>query len=224
MGFKSDLTKIKKVGGFAFYLSIIALFIVFFSNLIALPYLWDSYAKLQILRALLGFGVGICIALLIGEGHIAVLMHETKHAVLSSLVGNKFKSLKIGRRSGEYQYKYSKETEHYNAMIALAPYWFPLLTLPSFLFSFTEFGTEHFMRVLIGAAFGIDLTTALQDLGPHQSDLKKIRGGIKVATFYIVLAQLCTITIFAAWTMQGSYGVRYLVFSMWELIATFILR
>ena len=103
---ESEASRGEKIGGFAFFLSL--------SVLAPLGVVLTALTALNVRpvddRAVTIFAGAWVVGLLIGKvfirGHVSVLIHESKHAIVSNLVGNKRKGMKIGRNSGHFVYAY----------------------------------------------------------------------------------------------------------------------
>ncbi len=212
-----------KVGGLAFFLSIPALFLIVTGALLGILYLIKTKEMSGLWWLLIGMTIGFLISPII-IGKLYVFMHEVKHAIVASLAGNKWKKLTIDGGGGAYEYSYTKKTAHLNAFIALAPYWFPLLTVPVALFGLTKAISYEGIRLLLGAVFAIDLYTGFKDLGPHQSDLSNIRGGSSVAILYVILMNALTTALVLAWAISGLNGFSEITYHLWDLCSKLFLN
>jgi len=192
------MKKTKKVGGLTFLASIPALLILdilIVRNLIPLIIENPPFLLWWILGGSL---LGVIFAPLFSEGRPYVFIHEVKHAIVSSLAGNKWKKMTVNADSGSFEYSYYKHTAHLNAFISLAPYWFPIISIPLWLLTLTNKNPEA-LRLAMGFALGLDLYMGIKDIGPHQTDLSTIRGGVKIAKSYIWLM----ITLVISLTILG---------------------
>jgi hypothetical protein len=146
-----------KVGGIAFFSTLAALLILALSNTVGLVLLAPQADPLRWIYFLAGLAAGWFIVRRLGPGRVGIFLHELKHRVISNLAGNREKSLKVADNSGEFEYEYTKYTARYNALIALAPYWFPLLFVPVFVVCLlTPLRETAPALALCGLAFGID--------------------------------------------------------------------
>lgn len=213
-------TKAKKnqtTGGLAFFLSFTCLAILLCVNLPAVTLLWDSYAYNNFLYATAGLSLGVWFAHIFIKGRLNVFLHEFKHALLSGLVGNKAKTLEVAKETGRFTYKYTESNAKYNALIALAPYFFPLCTSLALLFALVFFRSSHEQSCLVVAiGLGADLCMNFRDAQPHQSDISNITGGYAVGYIFIILMNANICLFLAAWILQGHYGLRILAATMWE--------
>ncbi len=212
--------KQQKVGGFAFFISIPALFLLnigIYYSLIpilftaATPFIWWLIG---------GFAIGVSLSPLFSRGPVYVFLHETKHAIVASLAGNKWKRMKINGDEGSYEYSYTKKTAHLNAFISLAPYWFPLLTIPAALLALPGKAPEA-MRLIVGVTLGLDFVTGIKDLGPHQTDLSLVRGGAKIATLYVLFMIGIVLGLALTWGAFGVAGFKEIAFRTFEMLIEF---
>ncbi len=200
------------VGGFAFFLSLVALLptgLIFFTLAIAQVRGANITLTAIFLASCL---LGAILAQVCIRGHISVLLHEFKHSLISNLVGNKFKEMQINEHSGHVSYSYTKRTAHYNAFIALAPYITPVFTFVSILIAIaclrhTEIGT----LMIVGLAYGADLLLNTRDISPVQTDITLIRGGYSVGLLYIAAWNFILAALILAWALQGTEGLLTLL-------------
>lgn len=200
------------VGGFAFFLSLLALLptgILFASATLYRVRAADYTCTTRFVVAVL---IGAALAQIFIRGHLSVLIHEFKHSLVSNLVGNRHRGLKIGRDSGHYAYAYSKRTAHYNAFISLAPYITPVFTFLAVLASLIFFREERQIAVaVVGVGYGIDLLLNMRDISPIQTDISLIRGGYGMGLLYIAAWNLLTAAMLLAWVFQGTHGLFLLL-------------
>ena len=208
------------VGGFAFYLSLLALLptgILFTSLTLYRARAADSTCVVNFILATLG---GVALAQMFIRGHFSVFIHEFKHSLISNLVGNRHKGFKIGEASGHYQYAYTKRTAHYNAFISLAPYITPVFTLISVFLALVFLRNDREVAaVVVGIGYGMDLLLNMRDISPIQTDISLIRGGYGMGLLYIAAWNLLTFGVLLAWVFQGTHG---LVLLLEDISACFI--
>lgn len=211
--------QLERIGGFTFFCSLLAFFCLTISNLIALPSLLTSALNITVAASFAAaLFVGILFAKFCLTRHSKVLIHELKHSILSGLVGNKWRGMKIKSRSGHFEYAYSERTARFNALIALAPYCLPLITFVAILIAVaTSYQNPLRMALIIGFAYGCDLLLQWRDVSPHQSDLTVIAGGYSVAVAYVMFANLFVASCLAAWALAGVPGLLHLGQSFWGL-------
>ena len=196
------------VGGFAFFLSL------FFLLPTAVLFLGIALRQVQHgeLSAAITFLASLCTGLAIAHygirGHFSVLIHEWKHEVVSSLVGNRNKRMEVSQHTGSLQYEYTKKTAHYNAFISLAPYILPVFTFIGTLTSLAV-GPAYQTAplVLVGICYGIDLLMNTRDISPVQTDISLIRGGYGVGLLYILSWNMLTAGVVVAWVFNGISGI-----------------
>jgi hypothetical protein len=200
------------VGGFPFFLSLAALLptgLLFTILAVArIPYSDPGTTVAFIVAILVG---ALCAKLFIRK-HISVLIHEFKHSLISNLVGNKHKGMKIDEDSGYYRWAYTKNTAHFNAFIALAPYIVPVFTFVGCIFALTFSRHDRFFTViLVGIGYGTDLLLNIRDISPIQTDITLIRGGYKIGVLYIIAWNLLIAGILLTWAFNGGAGLLILL-------------
>jgi len=214
--------KKKPVGGPAFFISLIFLILLSLGNLLILPALITPESFQRLALFLIGFGIGAYLGLRFMGGHFSVLVHELKHAIVSNLVGNRSKGMFVRNDHGHFEYLYSARTAHMNSIIALAPYFFPAVTVPLLLIgALLSFAVPFIPLLLGGIGYGIDLTLSYKDLGPWQTDLTNIRGGYSVGLTYVIVMNIAIMTLLAAWICSGLSAYPLLFegfFTLFELI------
>jgi hypothetical protein len=210
-----ELPKQEVVGGFAFFLSLAAILptglIILFLSLRLISTESIGYAGTFLCAVLVGAVGAHCLI----KDHISVLIHEFKHSLVSNLVGNKRKGMKIDRDSGYFEYAYSKQTKHFNAFISLAPYIVPVFTFISGLIAFALLRHEHVLAVLVvGIGYGMDLVLNIRDISPIQTDLTLIRGGYRIGVLYVAAWNVLIFAFLVAWILQGLAGLAHLLESL----------
>lgn len=218
----SKAAKAKKqltVGGFAFFSSLFFLCVLAVLNTCLLADLWTA----DILSYVASFGIGMIpgafLATYFIQGRSSVLIHEFKHSLISGLVGNRFRGLKVRKDSGHFEYEYTSRTAEYNAFISLAPYIVPLFTFPAILLAFAFWRHSHELMVAaVGMGYGLDIVLNLRDISSHQTDLTMIRGGYRISLLYIAAMNITILSILLAWVMQGFFGLRYLAYGLWQMM------
>ncbi|MEY4667563.1 MAG: hypothetical protein RL518_262 [Pseudomonadota bacterium] len=200
------------VGGFAFFLSLAALLPtgLMFTTLTFLRLeTANSTTTVNFIFAALA---GAAIAQMFIRGHLSVFIHEFKHSLISNLVGNRHKGMKIGKRSGHYQYAYTKSTAHYNAFISLAPYITPVFTFISVVLALIFLRHDREVAtIVVGLGYGMDILLNMRDISPIQTDISLIRGGYNIGLAYIAAWNLLTAGIVFAWAFHGVQGLSMLL-------------
>lgn len=179
----------KKTWSFSFAVSIPLSFILgllfLLSAIFLVPYFQLERAVWAISAA--SFLGSFAITANLPQGRFRVFIHELKHAVAVILSGNKVTDFHFDKHQGHVSYQFINDRTRFGPMIMLAPYFFPLFSLPAFiacLFIYDE-NQVILMRSLLSAALAFDLTTGYQELHPCQSDLKRVLGGFLAAGTYI---------------------------------------
>jgi len=212
-----------KVGGLSFFLSLIALIVLSSINIFVLVNIFSASAAKNLGYFLIGAIVGALIAHFFIKGRLSVLIHEAKHRVISNLVGNKEKALKVETHSGHFEYAYSKSTARYNAFISLAPYWLPVATFTALILSYATIrGNFLIVLVLVGIGFGIDAILNVRDISPQQTDISLIRGGYPVGLSYIIFINLVVLTSLLAWVYDGPQGLKSFGKEWWKVMREII--
>lgn len=200
------------VGGFAFFLSLAALLPT------GLMFTTLTFLRLQSANAtstvnfIFAALAGAAIAQMFIRGHLSVFIHEFKHSLISNLVGNRHKGMRIGVNSGHYQYSYTKSTAHYNAIISLAPYITPVFTFFGVFIALIFFRNERDIAALVvGLGYGIDILLNMRDISPIQTDISLIRGGYNVGLAYIAAWNLLIAGLVLAWAFHGIAGLSMLL-------------
>lgn len=94
--------------------------------------------------------------------------HEMSHVVLVKLTGRRMVELAVNTK-GE---SYAKYLPSSNALIRLAPYYFPFFSLPFLLVKpFVIDAMDDIFNALIGTSLAFHYVTVLFDLGLHQTDI-----------------------------------------------------
>ena len=207
------------VGGLPFFISYLSLLYLALSNSFFLIGLINTDS----LKSLLMFAAGLVIgALSAGSfilGRFSVFIHELEHSIVSNLVGNKSKDMEFDDDSGHFSYEYTHETAKYNALISLAPYYFPLFTLISVVLTLLWYlYTGESIVFILGIGLGIDLVTNLRDISPVQSDLTSITGGYYIALGFIACMNVSLISFLLAWVLAQVDGYNYLFSRQWSFM------
>jgi hypothetical protein len=200
------------VGGFAFFLSLAALLptglLLTFLTLLRVGEA-EGRVVMVFIGSILG---GAIISHFTIAGHLSVLIHEFKHSLVSNLVGNRHKAMKIEQASGYYQYTYTKQTAHYNAFISMAPYIVPVFTFFGMLLAIALFRDERELSIMVvGLGYGMDLLLNMRDISPIQTDISLIRGGFLVGLLYIGAWNLMILSMLCTWVLHGPLGLLQLI-------------
>jgi hypothetical protein len=205
-------TKQELVGGFAFFLSLAALLptgLMFTTLTLLRLKTANATSTVNFIFAALA---GVAIAQMFIRGHLSVFIHEFKHSLVSNLVGNRHKGMRIGVNSGHYQYSYTKSTAHYNAFISLAPYITPVFTFFGVFIALIFFRHDRdIAAIIVGLGYGMDILLNIRDISPIQTDISLIRGGYNVGLAYIAAWNLLIASLVLAWAFHGLGGLSMLL-------------
>lgn len=143
-------------------------------------------------------------------GKSRVFYHEFKHKLVSGLVGNRPKRLEIKSAvEGEFEYEYSTETKHFNPFIALAPYFFPFITLFSVPFwTFFQRADIIIREGILVFSLAFDLSFSATELDPYQSDFEAVPGGkftglLFVVSVNLILSIICLAVCLGGFSLLG---------------------
>ncbi|MCB0323080.1 MAG: M50 family metallopeptidase [Bdellovibrionales bacterium] len=154
-----------------------------------------------------------------------VFIHELRHAVVVLLTGNRLKNFHVDTHSGHVTFQMASDRVHFAPFITLAPYCFPLFSLPTLLLCVT---LEEFypllLTLLLGLVLATDLETAFEELHPHQTDLKQVMGGFFASALYIAGAHLAWIGTCLVWVVGGRSAYLYSGYVMLELVKSIAQR
>lgn len=216
-------TKVQKekraaVGGISFFFSYFVLILLSFSNIYVLGLVLSEALFFNVVILLCGAIVGLWAAYTFFSGQISVLIHEYKHAILATLVGNKWKRLKLEGMGGSFQYSYTKDTAQYNAFIGLAPYFLPVLTFFGCIFFIILMNKSIETALLVlGILHGAELYFNWKDASPIQTDLTDIRGGFLVGLGYVTFANIVITSLVMIAALGGTSGLSKLGEALWVL-------
>lgn len=126
-----------------------------------------------------------------------VFVHEMKHSMVVNLSGNKVKDFKVGKNTGHVEYAMYQDRVHYAPLIALAPYFFPLFSLPTVVSAvFLHISYPQYIIPAIGFTLALDLSLSISEIHPYQTDFQSIIGGfftsaLYLAGFYLMWTLVC---------------------------------
>jgi hypothetical protein len=212
------------IGGFFFYFSIFGAAVVTLLTFDAFIAQLDVNDVNALALFFLGKFVGWELAGAAISDWWSVAIHEFKHKLVASLVGNRIKDLEIDHRKGHVTYEFTRTTAKYNALISLAPYWIPLFTIPSVALPYLFFGLKvppiiHLSHVLIvGCAWGGDMRLNLQDISPHQTDFSRLGGGFTIGVVYVTLINLSVLGLLLCWVCGDILGMVEMGKATWKFL------
>ena len=138
---------------------------------------------------------------------LRTLIHELKHAVLVLLSGNRLTDIKVRARKGHVSYMMYADKTRFAPFILLAPYFFPMFSLPTFVGAL--FLGNYYplaFSIALGLTLGIDLTCNYKEYHPQQSDLQRISGGRLGVLLFILGTNFCWVTATSLWILAGNGG------------------
>ena len=139
-----------------------------------------------------------------------VLVHEIKHAVVVVLTGNSLKSIQVKENTGHVKFGIYEHKLHFAPIISLAPYFFPLFSLPVLIVCIAlDTNYIQLLSILLGASLATDISMAYTDLHPHQSDLQKVTGGPFFALLYLASAHFLWTSLCLLWLLAGRAAYVY---------------
>ena len=164
--------------------------------------LWGAFS--------LGFALASLLLLRFELGRTKTLVHELKHAAMVILTGNILKGMRVSKHSGEVKYEIYEHSLHTASLIALAPYFLPLFSFPTLAAALLfENGESLLWALALGAALGLDLTSAFNEMRPEQTDFRKILGGFLASGCYLAGFHFMWVSVCAVWLMGGRAAYIY---------------
>ena len=132
------------------------------------------------------------------------LLHELKHALVIILTGNVVKGIYVSKSGGSVNYEMAQENFHAAPIISLAPYFFPLLSLPTLIVCcIFGAGDPQGFAFALGATLAIDLQTAFSEMRPEQTDFRKVLGGFFASALYLAGFHFMWVTVCLLWVQGG---------------------
>ncbi|MCB0358806.1 MAG: hypothetical protein KDD44_04200 [Bdellovibrionales bacterium] len=154
---------------------------------------------------------------------IRTLIHELRHAAVVILTGNELRELKVYRDIGHVLYYIRHSRRRLAPYIILAPYFFPLLSLPALIAAcILEHDYPILMSAILGTTLGSDLLIAIADLHPWQSDLRRIFGGTVPTMSFISLANICWVLICLLWITSGTNAFLFTAYRLLALLQALV--
>jgi hypothetical protein len=146
-------------------------------------------------------------------------IHELKHAVMVIFTGNRLKGFRAGAGEGEVTYALYEDSLHLKPFIKLAPYYFPLFSLPAFIAAvFFEDPARSSFVYALGFLFGVDLSMGYREIHCIQSDLKRVYGGFLATRSFIFGSYLCWFSLIFFWAIGGRAGYVIIFNTLMKLI------
>lgn len=160
-----------------------------------------------------GFIGALCIHISTSTPRLETLIHELRHAVVVILSGNRLTDFRVERGTGHVRYCMYVGRVHFAPFIVLAPYFFPLLSLPVLAACiFLETDYRIIMTFVLGVALGTDIGCAIEEFHPYQTDLRKIFGGFFSIGLFLIGFHLFWINLALTWVIAESRGYLFAVY------------
>lgn len=175
----------------------------------------------------LSFGSGFVLTILMIVSSemrkVRTIIHEMKHAMVVILTGNKLGKIVANRDDGYVEYQLYKDKLHFAPIISLAPYFFPLFSLPSFIVSILmEYTSVVSSSLILGIALALDVGFGVGEIDPRQSDFKSMLGGYWLSKFYLIGFYLFWLALIFLWIRAGFVGIRKGMEVFGDLILTLL--
>ena len=195
------------VGGVVFFLALAALAILFGISLRLLILNLHFLDSIRAVVFVVACALGGYLGRLVLRGSWGVFLHELKHSIVSNLSGNRAKGMEVEEETGSFAYEYTRKTAHMNAFINIAPYVFPLFTLLLLGLGALWFPLASMPLLVLGSlGFGMDCYAHIRDVGPHQSDFQRLRGGYPIGLSFVVLVNATVFIVLLFWVLYGPSG------------------
>lgn len=131
----------------------------------------------------------------------ATFKHELTHNAFAILTFKKPMGFNVSADgSGHFQYIGKS-----NVLIALSPYFFPIITSLLLLFSFFGVKEVYYYHIALGLATGFDASVSLKDIHPYQTDFKPY--GYITSLIIIILGFLLIYGTVIAFVQGGKNNV-----------------
>lgn len=202
----------RRFGSFAFFFSIPVMFLGSYYILASVGEI-SKLAEVdhgQVALFIYGLVLAAIILLNIRAERLRTFIHEAKHAFVVVLCGNKVTEFRVDRGTGHVVYETEKSKLHFEPFVILAPYYFPLLSLPALIGSlFVPISYMPLAAFFTGLALAIDILTNYHEFDPRQSDLQRIYGGVFASRLFIVGANIFWFAVILLWLVAGLKGFIY---------------
>ncbi|MBP9838659.1 MAG: M50 family metallopeptidase [Proteobacteria bacterium] len=145
-----------------------------------------------------------------GFSRLRVLIHELRHALVVIMSGNVLKKIVVKKTEGEVSYEMYQEKTTSGPLITLAPYCFPIFSLPVMIFAIVFEGDYRaIFSLILGGTLGIDIFTAYREIHPGQTDFKQIVGGFFASALFISGVAFFWINFCLLWVVGGRNAYLY---------------
>lgn len=152
---------------------------------------------------------------------IRTIIHELKHVVPVVLTGGRIRKFRASRDNGQVEFSLEEEDIPCVPYIALAPYYWPLFSLPVLIACMLlETQNKPLLALLLGCALTIDVITGISEIHPRQTDFKATYGGFPLAALFIASSYFFWINISLLWVFAGTQGYGYAGYMFMDVIKT----
>jgi len=212
-------------GGISFYITTILLFLILVNNVKYFPKLLEQSSASSLFYLAIGIALGMLVGYIVIHGHTKAFIHELKHLIVAILAGNRVKDFHFRNNAGHLKYQFTETTKKFNALIALAPYFLPLFTIPTLILMGFLWNLEHnYQIILLAMAFGFDFFANIRDISPAQTDISTIRGGYFVGLVFIIVINFVLFSLLLTWCLQGISGLFGLLYFAWSNLISLVFQ
>ncbi len=146
-------------------------------------------------------------------------IHELKHAVVVVLTGNRIYDFRVDKHTGHVKYSLTHDTLKFAPIIAIAPYFLPLFSVPVLVVCLALDQTFcNWLCFLLGFSLTADIILGFQEIHPHQTDIKNSFGGIILVGLFIVSIQIMWTSLCLLWVTAGRSGFIFAGETSYEII------
>ena len=126
--------------------------------------------------------------------------HEITHAIFAIATGHRVNKLEAQQGKGFVNY-----TGPGNWLITISPYFFPAFCLALIVpFALVPSPVSWIGKLIVGAAFGLHVTSTINETHVAQTDLQKV--GFGFAWAFLPTANLLAVGLVLGFAFQGSDG------------------
>lgn len=210
----------QKISSFSLFLAIPTSFVVGFILLftmldLVLNFSWYQQRSLYFLGCFILSGA---VWATVSLRTFRTFIHELKHAVAIVLSGNLITDFHVERDTGHVTYQLYRGKTQFGPFIMLAPYFYPLTSFPVFCVALVlDQYQGTLLACILGATLAFDIFTGIGEIHSHQSDIKRLRGGIFVGGSYIAGVIFMWTAFCILWTMGGRVSFELAMLNFYKL-------
>ena len=196
---------------FSFLLATIGNFFLF--SLVFILFVLSPIREILHRESLIAFSSGFFLMALViittKMSKLRVIIHEMKHAVVVILTGNKLGKIVANQEDGFVEYQMYENRLHFGPIISLAPYFFPLFSLPMMFVALIFEGRSLVVASLfLGICLSLDVCLGIAEVHPSQSDFRTLVGGFFLSKLYLVGFYLFWPFFIVLWVYSGTAGLH----------------